>query len=287
MGEELPCERELGNSHDPYVVAVSKTIGGERKVVGHVPRRILAISSLFIRRGGIILCEMMGNHRYSADLPQGGLEIPCALHFITDNDKEGKKAKDLFQSTLSVEVEEFLETTPQKLPVTMKLTSTTGELPRVTVDNEEAAEINVSKPVAVTKLPSGIANNEEASIIVNLTDIDPGVLSPLKKKVKNIDLERVIMGEELSEVKINFAQQLLKVQFPKINGLFCTLHQEKKLELTESSIQNKLQIVYCRSRHHWIVATTIKCSIGEVRVYDSIFQYCDEEAKYIIQNLFQ
>ena len=87
-------------------------------------------------------------------------------------------------------------------------------------------------------------------MIVNLTDLDPGVSSPPKKKLKNIDLERVIMGEELRDAEINFAQQLLKVQFPKINGLSCTLNQEKKLELTESSIQNKLQIVYCKSRHH-------------------------------------
>ena len=128
MGEELACERKLGNSHDPYAVDVTKTIGGERKVAGHVPRRISAISSLFIRRGGIILCKVTGNRGYSADLPQGGLKILCAMHFITDNDKEGKKAKNLFQSTLSVEVKEFLETTPQKLPVTMKLTSTIGEL---------------------------------------------------------------------------------------------------------------------------------------------------------------
>ena len=208
VGEELACERELGNSHNPYAVAVTKTIGGER-IVGHVSRRISAISSLFIRRGGIILCEVMGNRRYSVDLSQGGLEITCALHFITDNDKEGKKAKNLFQSTLSVEVKEFLETIPQKLPVTMKLTSTIGEQPTVTVDNEEAAEINVTKPDAVTKLPPGIANNEEAFIIVNLTDLDPDVSLPPKKKV---DLERVLMGEELSDVEINFAQQF---SFPR------------------------------------------------------------------------
>jgi len=33
--------------------------------------------------------------------------------------------------------------------------------------------------------------------------------------------------------------------------------------------------------------TTIECSIGEVRVYDSIFQYCDKETKYIILDQFQ
>ena len=43
VGEELDCECELGNSHDPYAVAVKKIIGGEAKVVGHVPRSISAI----------------------------------------------------------------------------------------------------------------------------------------------------------------------------------------------------------------------------------------------------
>ena len=68
VDEVLACERELGISRNPYAVAVTKTIGGERKVVGHMPR-VSAISLLFIRRGGIILCEVTRNRRYSADLP--------------------------------------------------------------------------------------------------------------------------------------------------------------------------------------------------------------------------
>jgi len=40
VGEELHCHRELGNSHDPYAVAVKKMIGGEERGVGHVPHRI-------------------------------------------------------------------------------------------------------------------------------------------------------------------------------------------------------------------------------------------------------
>ena len=95
VSEELICERELGKSHDPYV-AVKKAfcgemkIGGEMKVVGYVPRNISAICSLFITTGGIIRCEVKGNRRYLADLPQGGLKIPCVLHF------------KIFQSTLSI-----------------------------------------------------------------------------------------------------------------------------------------------------------------------------------------
>ena len=55
-GEELECKCEIGNSHDTHAVAVSKAIDREEKTVGHVPRRLLAICSLFIRRGGAINC---------------------------------------------------------------------------------------------------------------------------------------------------------------------------------------------------------------------------------------
>ena len=72
-GKELPCSHELGNSHDPYAITVNKMIGGEERVVDHIPRRISAICSLFIRRGGDIRCQVTTvDKRYSANLPQGG-----------------------------------------------------------------------------------------------------------------------------------------------------------------------------------------------------------------------
>ena len=51
-------------------------------VVGHVPRRVSAACSLFIQKEGRILCTVQASRRYSADLPQGGLEIPCTFRFI-------------------------------------------------------------------------------------------------------------------------------------------------------------------------------------------------------------
>lgn len=76
-GEELPCRVELSNRHDLFAVAVCKL----DIVVGHVPKRISSICSSFLRRGGTILCKVTGSRQYSADLPQGGLEIPCTLIF--------------------------------------------------------------------------------------------------------------------------------------------------------------------------------------------------------------
>ena len=49
IGENLTCIREPGNVRDPYAVAVTKPESST--IVGHVPRKMSAISSLFLRKG--------------------------------------------------------------------------------------------------------------------------------------------------------------------------------------------------------------------------------------------
>lgn len=77
VGESLSCVREPTNEHDLYAVAVMKS----GQVIGHLPRKVNRVCSIFLRRGGSISCIVLGGRRYSADLPQGGLEIPCRLLF--------------------------------------------------------------------------------------------------------------------------------------------------------------------------------------------------------------
>ena len=77
VGEELECQRERGNGTDMYAVAVVQ----DSTIVGHLPQKISRVCTLFIRRGGTIHCQVTGRRRHSADLPQGGLEIPCLLCF--------------------------------------------------------------------------------------------------------------------------------------------------------------------------------------------------------------
>jgi len=79
--EEVSCEREAGNPHDSQAVAMTKLIDGNVEVVGHVPRTISSICSIFIRRGGSIVCKVTGSREYSSDLEQGGLQLPCELTF--------------------------------------------------------------------------------------------------------------------------------------------------------------------------------------------------------------
>ena len=79
--EELACEREPTNASDRYAVAVVKS----GVIIGHLPRKISEVCS----RSGSISCIVSGG---SADLSQGGLEIPCNLLF-KGNAKEMDKLK--------------------------------------------------------------------------------------------------------------------------------------------------------------------------------------------------
>ena len=37
--------------------------------------------SLFLQSGGLLVCEVSGDRRYSRDMPQRGMEIPCVYTF--------------------------------------------------------------------------------------------------------------------------------------------------------------------------------------------------------------
>ena len=71
MGETLSCYRELANIHAIKVMKAGA-------IVGHLPKKISFTCSLFIGKGGVISCNVADpNRKYSRDLAQGGLEIPC------------------------------------------------------------------------------------------------------------------------------------------------------------------------------------------------------------------
>ena len=74
-GQRTAMPKESSNANDPYAVAVMK----EDNVVGHVPRHISAACSLFIQKGGRILCTVQALRRYSVDLPPGW--IRSTLYF--------------------------------------------------------------------------------------------------------------------------------------------------------------------------------------------------------------
>ena len=52
VGEVLDCRRKPDNANDSYAMAVVKS----DMIVGHLPRKLSHILSLFARRGGVIRC---------------------------------------------------------------------------------------------------------------------------------------------------------------------------------------------------------------------------------------
>ena len=83
IDSELPCLPESGNREDRYAVAVIN----DTRVVGHVLRKISFICHLFLRHSRMMVCKITGPRQYSADLYQGGLEVPCQYQFYSDSEE--------------------------------------------------------------------------------------------------------------------------------------------------------------------------------------------------------
>ena len=61
IGEELSCQRKAENYTDLFAVAVMK----DDNIVGHMPRKISKVCSLFLPQGGLIVCRVTGRKCYS------------------------------------------------------------------------------------------------------------------------------------------------------------------------------------------------------------------------------
>ncbi len=195
-GDILQCGREVSNRHDPYAVAVKKS----GVIVGHVPRRISTICSLFLRRGGLIQCTVTGSRRYSEDLPQGGLEIPCGLTFKIDRKDVLEKTQNLLGRVSRNEA------SAKSAPLTSDIPE--PKRSRIEVQNEESSQLEIW----VSGLPNGL------------------VLRQLEKNI-------LLNGNELTDMHVNAFQVLLKEKFPRVRGLFLTFAPSSVGGWTDNYIQ--------------------------------------------------
>jgi len=83
---------ESGNAFDPFAVLAVR----DGEIIGHVPRKISAACSLFLRHHGCITCQVTRWRQLSRDLPQHGLKIPCQLTFQGEK-KYVEKLRKLFK----------------------------------------------------------------------------------------------------------------------------------------------------------------------------------------------
>ena len=138
--------------------------------------------------------QVNGNRRYSQDLPQGGLEVPCILIFRTSKKAELDKTERLIRNVLSTEIE--LPQVPH-LPISLKSTG-------------NSYNNNCSSKLKIKNEPTQI--NDES--ITKEVSPDSGIADdwpPAKKqKFSSKEVEDIIMGNELSDLQINMAKNLLK-----------------------------------------------------------------------------
>ena len=64
------------------------------------------------------------------------------------------------------------------------------------------------------------------------------------------DRDAIMDGQELNDLVINFAQQVLRLQFPNVKGFQSTLIQEKKIK--GNFEQERVQIVHSHGNHCYI-----------------------------------
>ena len=104
------CQLEQHNYHDPFAVSVMKG----SVIVGHVPRQISAIYYVFLgKHNSSISCKITGSRRYSHDLPQGGMEVPCTLTFQGQKGFVEKARKMLTKPTIGTPtLEKVTSSTP-------------------------------------------------------------------------------------------------------------------------------------------------------------------------------
>lgn len=306
IGEELGCRREVGNPHDTNAVAVIKQIDEHNRIVGHVSRRISAPCNAFICRGGIIKCIVIGSRKYNVDLPQGGLEVPCKLQFSILAEEFCRKTEISVCAALS-KTNTFSLVKPTSMidvPMvgammlvaadTVAVLSTVSlvdkpdekamiEMDTVTTSQNQCESRPLSLPAKET---CSVTINNQRTVKDDSIVVDEIACSPPKKRLKKFNEEAIIMGERLTDNEINLAQRILKAQFPNFNGLHSTLLQSKPCAAVEQN-DNKIQIVFCNDRNHWILATTVGCEIvGEVKVYDSIFSSLDKDSLCTVMKLF-
>ena len=89
-------------------------------------------------------------------------------------------------------------------------------------------------------------------------------------------------GRPLTDKHINYAQVLLRKQFPTISGLQSTLQQYKELAV---KMDTGLQIIHCHG-YHWVTAHKYASNIDVVQIYDSLYDTADDVVKIVVLNLF-
>ncbi len=185
IDEILQCARERHNVRNQFAVAVKKGTN----IVGHLPRSISTASYVFLGKPqSSITCRVVGERRYSRDLPQGGLEIPCQLEFKGEEYTVNKLKKILSETASHSHSSKILQTT--------------GSEPK--------------------EKKMKLLDQSDVTVMIKKTWLTFG-----KQSLDKIQREEIDSRKRLTDEHISFAQTLIKAQF-QIVGLQSTLLQNSR-----------------------------------------------------------
>ena len=213
--------------------------------------------------------------------------------FTATNEREANKTKELIRASLGCKIVEQL-TLPFAGTESAAEGSSCGNSemnsnPKQStiVSSEDGTTLVPSKAATIPISTAATASVDDlTSTLTSPVDLTVSKdLSPPPKK-QRFDEEGIIMGLKLSDREINLAQQMLKSQFSQLNGFHSTLLKSRMTDSMRLECQNKIQVIFCQQRKHWIVGTTINCEGKKVKVYDSFFTFLDQESMALVIKLF-
>ena len=98
----------------------------------------------------------------------------------------------------------------------------------------------------------------------------------------NGDKEAILRGERLNDIHILFAQTLLKQKFPGVQGLTCTLTQDRlRFDIDKDIVQ-----VCHVQNNHWIEVSNILSEAKQIDIFDSVYSNIEENTEALVSGMF-
>ena len=149
--------------------------------MGHAPRKISALCSLFQRQSGSITCCVTGSRQYSRDLSQGGLQVLCILIFSCAS-KDGNRlemVRGLIKHAFSFTLSEISEPENPLSKVKIEASESMDQGEDDSSNDKNSAAI--AKNGVVADVPVGHTN----STVLDLTT--PSGVSQSDNKLESLD----------------------------------------------------------------------------------------------------
>ena len=128
---------------------------------------------MFLRRGGVITCKIIDpKKRYSRDLEQGGLEIPCILLFQAEQELLEKARKLLLLSEKSASAAQPSETSHEIKQAPEQEADVAPDAKRIKVEHTTESQSNINVPAIVWATCAGtkIKLYEEDKVLKEMKD---------------------------------------------------------------------------------------------------------------------